>query len=187
MKPIKLLWMSDSPTVFTGFSTVIKEVVGRLAKTGHYEIACIGWGYNGWPYDREEYPYDIYPSNASTFGQDVFMKAVEEFQPNIVISLGDLWMLEWMSQIKRQHQYKSLIYFPIDGHPIPITWYRLLTHIDLPIVYTHYAQEIVEQTFPSVKTEMIYHGVDLDVFHPFSHFSPMPIKRFWYYLFLSFS
>ena len=165
MKPIKILWMTDSPTIFTGFSVVTREVLSRLIATGRYEAACVGWGYNGWPYDRQAHPYDIYPSNAATFGHDVLPTAIQQYQPDIVIALGDLWMLSWMNQLPRGN-HKTVIYYPIDGAPLHPSWRRLLHHTDLPIAYSHFGYDLVKKTFPDVHTEMIYHGIDTDVFRP---------------------
>lgn len=166
MKPIKLLWMSDTPTAFTGFATVTRELLGRLAVLGNYQVACVGWGYDGWPYDRQAFPYDIYPASMAQFGRDTLARAIQEFQPDIFICLGDLWMIEWIAGIPNQEQFKSLIYFPIDGEPLHPWWRTFLRQVDLPITYSHYAQGLVERTFPEIRTKMIYHGVDTDVFRP---------------------
>ena len=39
----KILVMTDSPKIDTGFGRVGREIFTYLAGTGRYEIACIGW------------------------------------------------------------------------------------------------------------------------------------------------
>jgi glycosyltransferase involved in cell wall biosynthesis len=166
MDPIKILWVSDSPTFFTGFSTVTNEILGRLARLGSYRIACLGWGYDGWPYDRGKIPFDVYPSRSPDLGKEALPKALEDFRPDIVISLGDIWMVEWIAGIKNRDKFKYLAYVPIDGSPLYPPWGDFLRSVDVPVTCSLFAQQLVRETFPDVDAKMIYHGVDLNVFRP---------------------
>src|SRR5438067_13658831 len=78
--PIRILWISDSPLLGTGFGRVTREITTRLVKVPGIEVACLGWSYDGWPYDRDRFPVLIYPSRATTHGQDNFDRALEEFR-----------------------------------------------------------------------------------------------------------
>lgn len=89
--------MSDSPTAFTGFGTVTRHVLSGLIQHGGVEFASIGWGYDGWRYDRGFLPFDIYPSTEQPFGQDVAERAIAEFKPDIFVCFGDLWMIQWVA------------------------------------------------------------------------------------------
>ncbi|MCD6505105.1 glycosyltransferase family 4 protein [Candidatus Poribacteria bacterium] len=162
----KILWMSDSPTTFTGFATVTKELLGRLARLDKYHIACIGWGYDGWPYDRSLFPYDIYPSAIGQFGRDVLPRVIRDFQPDILITLADLWMISWIPNMPERQSVQYWGYIPIDGEPLHPSWNRIIKDMDVVITCSKYGQQLVERTIPSVKVEMIYHGVDTEVFKP---------------------
>src|SRR6266498_2360443 len=94
--PVKVLWVSDSPLLATGFGRVTREVSTRLAQQPGIQVACLAWGYNGWPYNREHLPLVLYPSNAASHGQDNFERVIDEFKPDVVVTLGDIWMLEWL-------------------------------------------------------------------------------------------
>lgn len=166
MARIKILWMSDSPTFFTGFSTVTKEILSRLALTDKYQIACLGWGYEGWPYDRQQIPFDIYPSRSSHLGKDTLPTALEEFRPDILISLGDIWMVQWLADLQHRNKFKYLAYLPIDGRPLYPPWGSFLRAIDVPVACSKFAQQLIQQTFRDINVKMIYHGVDLDIFRP---------------------
>jgi len=162
----KILWMSDSPTTFTGFATVTQELLGQFANLDKYHIACVGWGYNGWPYDRHQFPYDIYPSAIGQFGRDTLPQAIQEFQPDILITLADLWMINWIVDLPERKRLKYWGYFPIDGEPLHPSWASVIKAMDVVITYSTYAQQLVENAIPSVKVEMIYHGVDTESFQP---------------------
>jgi len=47
----RLLWISDSPTLPSGYGRVTHEVLSRLRARGH-AVCCLGIVYDGWPYDR---------------------------------------------------------------------------------------------------------------------------------------
>ena len=162
----QILWMSDSPTTFTGFATVTQAVLTQLAKLDKYHLACVGWGYNGWPYERDRFPYDVYPSAIGHFGKDTLPKAIEEFQPDILITLADLWMIHWMVEMPELKSLKHWGYFPIDGEPFHPSWASIIKTIEVVITYSKYGQQLVETAMPSVNVEMIYHGVDTDCFQP---------------------
>jgi len=42
-----LVWLSDSPTIATGFGRVTRQVLDLLAKRVEGELTCLGWGYRG--------------------------------------------------------------------------------------------------------------------------------------------
>jgi glycosyltransferase involved in cell wall biosynthesis len=177
---VKILWMSDPPTFFTGFGTVTKEILTRLMRTDKYQIACLGWGYNGWPYDRQEIPFDIYPSYNPNLNRDTLLKVLEEYQPNILITLGDIWMVEWIVDLPNRLKFKFLPYFPIDGEPLYPPWSKFIRDADVPVTYSKFAQRLVQKTLPDVTPELIYHGVDTHVFHPIKkeeHHRPAELKN----------
>ena len=163
---VKILWVSDPPTFFTGFGTVTKEILTRLIATDNYQIACLGWGYNGWPYDRQELPFDIYPSNNPNLNPDTLAKVLEEYQPHILVTLGDVWMVEWITDLPYRSRFKFVPYFPLDGEPLYPPWSKFIRDADAPVTYSRFAQNVVQEALPDVRVELIYHGVDTRVFHP---------------------
>ena len=121
-RPLRILWISDSPLLGTGFGRVTREITTRLAKIPGLQIACLGWSHDGWPYDRERFPFVIYPSQASTHGQDNFERVIGEFQPDVVITLAELWMIDWLQTHPTRPRFKWIGYFPMDGEPFYPPW-----------------------------------------------------------------
>lgn len=165
MRRVKLLWMSDSPTLVSGFGTVTRDILDRLP-ADRFEIAVVGWAHSGWPYDRTRYPYPIYPSDPRRFGHDSLPNAVSELQPDIVVGLGDLWMLEALKSVDRSDGTKVVAYFPIDGSPFPPSWRGVLDAVDVRLAYSEYGREVTMAACPDLEVELLYHGIDTKVFRP---------------------
>lgn len=163
---MRILWMSDSPTAFTGFGTVTREILGRLVQRPGYEIASLGWGYDGWPYDRREIPYDIYPCSGDTFGRKTAPRVLAELQPDVLVSFGDLWMTGWTQDLRSKGRFKKLLYFPVDGEPFPRAWRKVVADADIVVAYSLYGQKIVQEACPDREIHRIYHGVDIETFRP---------------------
>jgi glycosyltransferase involved in cell wall biosynthesis len=164
MKKKRILWMSDTPTFFTGFGTVTREVLHRLSP--HYTVGCLGWGHDGWPYDRDVFPYDIYPTISGNFGRDTSPRVVQSFQPDVVVAFGDLWMIDWVDDIAGREHFKSVLYFPMDGYPFPNVWRPLIERADAAVAYSKFAQSLAAAACPDTTVSMIYHGVDVESYRP---------------------
>src|SRR5688572_15909236 len=123
---IRVLWLSDSPLVASGFGRVTREITTRLAKVSGIEIACVGWSYDGWPYDRNLFPFDIYPAQGTPQDPENFERVIHEFKPHVVITLGEIWMLDWFHKLPVRRQFKWIGYFPLDGGPFYPPWESML-------------------------------------------------------------
>jgi glycosyltransferase involved in cell wall biosynthesis len=166
MGRLSLLWMSDSPTFCTGFATVTREVLRRLVATGRYDVASVGWGYDGWPYDRGLIPYDVYPSATSNLGYDSLARVLRERRPDILVTLGDVWMVEWVAGLAERQHCRYPPYVPIDGGPLYSPWKGFFADADLPVTCSRFGQSLLQEAVPGLDVAMIYHGVDTGVFRP---------------------
>ncbi|HJQ37101.1 MAG TPA: glycosyltransferase family 4 protein [Thermoanaerobaculia bacterium] len=173
---MRILWISDSPLAFSGYGTVTREVLGRLSRLGH-EVACIGWSYQGWPYDRETIPYTIYPSDPRLFGRDVAARAIGEFLPDVVVAFGDLWAIDWVKELRLPHPYKLVVYFPVDGKRFPQASTAVLRAADAAVAYSLFGQREVALACPDVPVDLIYHGIDLETFRPLGDKSALQAER----------
>jgi glycosyltransferase involved in cell wall biosynthesis len=162
---LRVLWVSDSP-LGTGFGRVTREVTSRLARVPGLELACLAWGYDGWPYDRAQLPVVIYPSHAPTHGQDTFEKVVHEFRPDVVITLAEIWMIDWLPRHPVRPRFKWIAYFPLDGGPFYPPWESILKDADEVVAMSEFGREVFQSGVPSKRIHRIYHGVDPTVFRP---------------------
>lgn len=163
---IRVLWVSDSPLVGSGFGRVTREITTRLAKVPGIEIACLGWSHDGWPYDRTRFPFVIYPSRGASDGSENFERVVQEFKPHVVVTLGEVWMLDWLHTHPIRPQFKWIAYLPLDGGPFYPPWERMLKDVDTLVAMSEFGRTVFREGLPSRKIEMIHHGVDTSMFRP---------------------
>jgi glycosyltransferase involved in cell wall biosynthesis len=161
---VRLLWVSETPTALTGFGTVTRELLRRLARLPSYEIAAVASGYTGWPYDRTWIPFELYPS--ASFGRDVLEKAIVHFRPTIVAAFGDPWMIDYLADFRLPPACRLVLYLPLDGEPFPAAWRRLIEAADAAVCCSHYGAALTSAACPAAEVSMIYHGVDRTVFRP---------------------
>jgi glycosyltransferase involved in cell wall biosynthesis len=128
----------------------------------------MGWGYDGWPYSRALFPFPIYPGGKD-FGKQTFERVVNEFRPDVVIALGDLWMVDWIRSSPSRSQFQLWLYFTIDGRPLPREFQPVLRNADARIACAHYGREVVEEACPDLDVDVVYHGVDTSIFKPLSN------------------
>jgi glycosyltransferase involved in cell wall biosynthesis len=163
---VRVLWLSDSPLLATGFGRVSSEVVKRLARTPGMHVACVGVGYDGWPYGADRFPGRIYPSSGAGLGQDRFERVVDEFQPDVVITLLEIWMIDWLAVHPARGRFKWIAYLPLDGGPFYPPWEAVLKNADEVVAMSDFGREVFQSGVPSRRVHRIYHGVDPAVFRP---------------------
>ncbi len=173
---MRILCMSDSLFIPTGLGRVGKEIAVGLAKKGH-EIGYIGW------FHRDGVPFNVpagityWHTNNNFYGQDILDTVVMNFQPEIVLTIGDMWWLAYIANpnlCRTRGMFQWCCYIPVDGEPIggglPPAIIEAVKDIDLPVAYTDYAKEAILKSIEDPETrlrlETIYHGVDTDLFKP---------------------
>lgn len=176
---MRILIMTDSLFVPTGLGRVGKEIATGLAKKGH-QIGYIGW------YHRDGIPFNVptgityWHTNNNYYGQDVLDAVVLQFQPEVVLTVGDMWWLEYIANpnlCRTRNMFQWCCYIPVDGEPIggglPPRLINTVADVDLPVAYTDYAKEAVLKSVQDHETrlrvETIYHGVDTNIFKPLEH------------------
>lgn len=179
----KVLVVTDSPKIDTGFGRVGKEVWSYLSSTGKYEVAAIGWFHQENP---REVPYPIITTKKNERGiitqedkyaHQTFPEVVERFKPDLVWSLGDMWMTDHIKDAKNRRSFKWVGYFPIDGEPVPSKWGDVVQDMDYAVAYGKYGLEVIKQRAPKANLSYIYHGVNTKLFRPFPDKMRLDFKR----------
>ena len=168
----KIMIMTDSPLISTGMSRVGREIALGLQRYGHH-IVYLGWFSS--PSLDNKMPFKLYRTNNMYYGQDAFDSVFLQEQPEIVLTIGDEWMVNYLNnpQYCSSRQFlKWIMYCPVDGASwnggIPSTWYDTLRSADYLIAYTEYGRRKILHSLPELfgQVRVIYHGVDTDVFRP---------------------
>ena len=158
----KMLVLADSPTVATGYGRVIRELCWAFYDAG-LELKVIGRGYNNEPHD---FPWEIVGHGPNDkFAVEPLKQALAEWQPDLLFTLGDIWMLDFVPTLTLRDTFRWICYFPFDGVPIPLKWYPTIQNVDYPIMFSHFAQDLLQPVIPDKEIKFISHGVDTEVFH----------------------
>ena len=156
-KKIEVLCLCDSPTCATGFAQVSKNILKMLYDTKKYRLTVVGINHDGRPYDREKYPYEIWPASNyliqdtkyhDLFGRQLFLDKLGTGDYDLVWVLQDTFQLLELSPLilktnnalPPNRKFKTIFYFPIDATPKK-EWVDTLLFIDYPIAYTQYAYD----------------------------------------------
>jgi intein/homing endonuclease len=174
----KILMMSDFPELATGQAVVIREISKGLFNTKKYDINVAGWGYNGMPHNL---PYQVYPCSAKGFGKDGIPEAnipgleqlIDLVKPDILWTVGDIWMVNYIAELKNRRNFKWIAYTPIDGSPVPEHWQPWLENPDQLVMEADYGVNEMKKYFPHIKTTRIHHGCKPDIYYPL----PPEIKK----------
>ena len=168
-KKIKILFMSDWGD--TGFGTVGKELCARFAEMGIFDVHYLGWHAN---------PGDVGPAAADgirlhttrfwdgsdQFAKHTFNPTVEAIRPDVVIALGDPWMIDHVDDCPLRESFTWLAYVPIDRDVISKPWINQMKKPDCLVLYSQFGMEVVEEQIPFRNPRLILHGVDKTTFKP---------------------
>lgn len=163
---LKILYISESPLLKTGYGRVSKELLRGMCQSDH-EVRVIGCGSAG---RSQGLPYTIYPTDPQKdyWGYGALINLLNVFEPDIVMTLSDPWAMEPLFRIIDNFPSVYWIgYFPIDGKPIPRKWHQLINRMNKRVVISKFAQNEVKKILPFRDVELLYHGVDPVIYRPY--------------------
>jgi hypothetical protein len=171
---MKILWVSDSPTIPSGYGNVTRWVCGGLADRGH-SVSILNWQTRGKPIPWQNCMLysKLHPMYSPNACRAELLDYVRQLQPDIVVILTDMWWLRDIncSDIANFMQIAGIpwvFYYPIDGDAgekrLPPRWVRILKTFDLPIAMSRYACDVTQAN--GVEPAYIPLGVDTNVFQP---------------------
>jgi len=131
-----------------------------------FDLKIIGWGYH--PRESHKFPFQIISTidNKDYFGESQARTIIQLWKPDIVFTLGDVYMNNWIKDIPERKEFIHIGYFPIDGTPFPKNWIPVIEDMDYPIVYSQFAYDLISKVMPNKKIKLIMHGVDTNIYKP---------------------
>jgi len=166
----RILWMSDTPFRASGFGIVTGEICKRLAGFG-YDILILGW----WSRKVARYfglqvePCPSCPAMASA----AIAKHVADFQPNYLVTLGDVPWLSYLAgdavqKVLSRDDVKWFIYYPVDAvlpdGGLPATWAKVVLKADTPVTMSKFGVDASARS--GISATLIPHGCDTQLFCP---------------------
>ena len=166
----------------------------RLVERGH-EVYVMGWDYHGEDFKHEEgwtlvhagsrFGGDPLVGNATTMDYNL-----NRLKPDVVFSLADVWNTAAIVRSCNRFNVPHVSYLPIDGTDLPRVWADTLKMTHTPLWMSQHGREqfqayidrfhskgtaseglrdpFLDRFTTPPSTEVLYHGVDLDLFKPVS-------------------
>ena len=165
-KPFRLTWLSDGPTLATGFGTVGRHVLGRLVRERGHDVRCLAWYYQGEPYDAEAFPYRITPERHPGSADGNLPRLLTGGGKHVVITLGDPWNFDWVPDVLDRTDFTWIAYLTVCSSPLPPSAVEYLRRADAVICASRFGADVLAAALPEVVAEVIPFGVDATVFRP---------------------
>jgi glycosyltransferase involved in cell wall biosynthesis len=200
---IKILAYGDSPTVPSGFGTVMYNIFYNLGRTGRYDIDIFGINDRGAWKDPEVHPYHVYqalpPGETDPYGRSRFVDILRgggvDLQPDwdLIFFLNDPFVLEnpipffnlgtlpavrdiqktHYTQLPPESWFKTIGYFPVDSLVKPHWVKGAISMVDYPVTYTDYGKAEIDLTNDQEKKPA---SLDLKIIphgNNFAHYYPL--------------
>lgn len=164
----KILFMSDGIWSPTGFACVMRNLINGLKD--EFDCAILSWQYIGNSIEVDN--VKIYPVGKHQFGKDTFERAMKSFEPDILITYGDYWMVNYLGnetfqKMLKKYNTKWLWYCPVDSDIVPMQYEDVLKVPDKLIIPSRDGRRIVKSL--DIECNYIPHGVDTSTFVPYDN------------------
>jgi glycosyltransferase involved in cell wall biosynthesis len=175
-KRIPILVVGDAAAP-TGFSRVLHSILDRVKHK--YEIHHLGVNYAGDPHEADWKVY-VAQLGGDVYGINRLQRLIEGAKPRLVFMVNDVWILgRYVPILNRYKDYlKTVMYFPVDGEPLDADFVKQLDGVDQLVAYNQFGKRVMQQAIDEVRREspdfkaseieVIPHGVDTQVFYPYS-------------------
>lgn len=181
-EPYRILGMSNSPTLPTGYGNVIRHIFQRLSYHEMYEPHILGWYYKGLPMNVEfdvgvgakrEYMSDfkrpgtirLWGEGAESYGKDMLGYCLKRARPHLLWVLCDMFMIQYLAE-RDVSPAKLMVYYPTDGEYFPVWADKVLEKAEYRVAMSKHGQKQVKDLF-GLDSHCIWHGVNTNVFYPF--------------------
>ena len=177
----RVLFAIESPGQPTGYGRIARELLPRLAERTHGvrgrrtpQYALLAWSHAGsgaCEFDSEGYELiapksrDGGPVSRSWNSEDL-EAAVQSFQPDVVVTVGNLRMLESVQSVPSRPFFDWVGYFPVEGVPLPSWRLHTITQMDSAVTFTDHGRQAVTGALPGVSCATVGLGVDAMRFRP---------------------
>lgn len=180
--PMRLLVVSDSPLLHTGFARVAANLIDRWLAAG-MEVTVWGIGQTAASILTHAYskalPCPILPAGMPWYSQDNLQRLIQELSTG---GYTHLWVMqdhflvatanfpEILRATCERHNIRSFFYVPVDA-PLNPAWARAINAFEVPVAYTDYGVLQIWEACGQVLHPDLFdlpHGVDTNIYHPMS-------------------
>lgn len=169
----RIVWLSDSCFLTTGFSTQSLYLLNELDKRGH-ECHYQATSYVGQTLpkgcvklaDGTPFNFTLYGQGKEAYGKDVIIPRIRELNADAYIILQDLFM-HFPHYLEQDYApAHTFFWFPSDGGGgLPQNCETLLRKCEVPVAMSKFAQQQAWEVH-GIRTRYIPHGIFPEQFHP---------------------
>jgi glycosyltransferase involved in cell wall biosynthesis len=173
-----ILVITDSARIHTGLGTTARELFRRIYATNKYNVVQLGWANMS---EAESVPWLIIETKrreingqqvldpTDKYGEKTFYDLLQTgFMPNIVMGIGDPWMLKTPLEHPDRHKYSMITYVTIDGEPAHTRYKELYDKSDVVVSCTQHGQRVLRAANLPCH-HAIPLGVDTKAFVPYAY------------------
>ena len=172
---------SNSPGQPTGYGQATDALVKLLKRQGANVASLSNYGHEGINtiYNTEYGEIPIYARGSEAYSNDVapahhkHWKALNDKQPDLMITLYDVWVLN----SKAYDNIPIASWTPIDHNPVPpgvLAW--LKKENVTPLAMSKFGLDQINRQ--GIEGHYIPHSIDTKVFKPSTHIAGQPIQEF---------
>lgn len=155
---MRILWQSNAPWTFTGYSNQTALFTPRLQKAGHDTAILAFWGHEGTPINWNG--VQVFGKSFHPYGMDIMHSHAETWKADAIISLMDAWVMD----TEGLRGTKWIPWFPIDSEPLPKRIYDNIAKAYARITMSKFGNEQMDNA--GLDYHYIPHGVDTKIFKP---------------------
>ncbi len=174
---LTLLWISDSPHFPTGFGRTSGEILKRLSDVPDFDAHCLAIGGTPSLLHHEEGDYTVWHHPDPRPSKGSVMEIVRSVQPDVVVTLSNIWSAGYMEEITDETGVKWVGYFPVDAGPLPAYFASVLERMDARVTTSSFSADVFRRSYPHLDVRIIRHGVDAGIFRPGSPADGKPRLR----------
>jgi len=165
MERMNILIYGDYYKWTSGYAREIKDILPYLKKGN--DVRQVALGYNGYPIDKDMVVYHTQtPEVKDHYAQEVLHYALDDFQPDIVLTVQDFWMLPKISfTLAHPAKFKWVHWGTLDSEPLDFYSRESLKWMHYCFWQSHFGAIECKQLVPGLMGEVIYPSVDPKVFH----------------------
>ena len=184
----RVMILSDSPMLTTGYSNQAQYLGNLLVENGHdvFYLAHTYIGQNLVPpikfEDGRQLKFNIIGQGMTQYFQDVMSQYLKLYKIDVFIILLDTFMLYgkdgWFLKIDTSPA-KTIFWFPSDGGGgMPLNCEQILRKVDIPVAMSKFGKEQVKKVH-NINTLYIPHMVDLTNYKKYDNEKRIMLKRTW--------
>ena len=166
MNKLKILIYGDYFRQKSGFAREIRDIIPFFQDAGH-EVAHVALDYNGYPLERDKlivYPTKV-ESVESFWASEVLLYAIENFKPDIVLTVQDYYVLYKIAfNMSHPGNHKWIHWGVADGDPLGQTSKEPCKWVNQHIFHSEFAKKVVQKEIPEIDGEVLFPSVDRKIF-----------------------